>query len=842
MRRGILCLVWIVASAALASAQATVDAPVPASIDEVWLTPGESSASEGSRIIAEVAAQYSATQPIPLVCELEIKGGFHPDGTVTLVVTDDTGAVRVQETRPIKSQDSKVRFEFLCDVSALAPGIYVARMDASLRHFGPTAWCEVMVTRVTDTWLAQRNAALEARIAELAGAMRAQEAAGTANRRLALRLALAEDRRAAAGDALARQDWRTTEACLAYVARTAEAVSAGMALDTDGESLTDAGDVDLGTLRPAEGAFMASNRPVFLFGETLRDASPAMVQRLKYLGLNLAVVDLAPEQTLAADGTPVPFQAVLDPLFAEAESANLSVFVRLSPEKAGADFLVEHPEAGSAESANLATPALHDRFLRHIRAVAPYLAAQRRVRACAVANTPAFVFEDEATRLQFIEQVKTLYEDRHAVNQSWRAHLGSLDEILIGRDPAVHDYREKRAYQWDWQLFHRGLGTAFLQSIRDEIRAQAPDLPLYVTLADDVFEVDESRRGLDREALARLFDFTACTADVSSVSDYYAYDYPNQAAFCTLMRSMEPGKPVFCAEDRFSLAPGLRPETVRAIVYTAVWDAVISGVNAIALPVDGLSAETPDAFEGFATAALDVNRLAPAVLALQRAPIAVGILWSESAKVFDGGDPYLKSARFAFEGASFAGFPMRYVTESQCAAGALDGLKVLIIPETPALRNEAFAAIQSYVDAEGIIAKVGKPIPYNERGQSRQDVIPNTYRTILVRGMNLPTEYLHAMDGVLQVDPVAPAARPVNNYGHPLEGVKTRIAEWNGSTYLYVVNLRREAVYCCLSGTAASGRDLIRGRDVRFPMLLDPLDPMIIRLDAQDAASAIAAR
>ncbi len=102
---------------------------------------------------------------------------------------------------------------------------------------------------------------------------------------------------------------------------------------------------------------------------------------------------------------------------------------------------------------------------------------------------------------------------------------------------------------------------------------------------------------------------------------------------------------------------------------------------------------------------------------------------------------------------------------------------------------------------------------------------------MLVRGENLPTEYLHAMDAVTAFDALPRIPRTVNLSGYPIEGVKSRYVVYEGQGYLYVVNLRREPAMVQLYGGKRSGHDLIQGRDVEFPMQIEPLVPMLIRLD-----------
>jgi len=273
---------------------------------------------------------------------------------------------------------------------------------------------------------------------------------------------------------------------------------------------------------------------------------------------------------------------------------------------------------------------------------------------------------------------------------------------------------------------------------------------------------------------------------------------------------------------------------VFALVQSTLWEAVISGANGMALSAGSDVFQYPEALEAYVTTAQDINRLAPIVEAFQRAAPEVGILFSEASKIMDDGGSHLESAQFAFEGATFAGYSLRFITEEQVIAGALNALNVLIIPDTLAVSDAAFDLLSKFVENGGTVARVGKPIPYNERGISRSDVIRSTANTILVRGLNLPTEYLHAMDAAQEKGALPEIARPINVSGYPVEGIRSRYVEYNGDAYLYIINLRKEPVNCYLAGVYQKGYDLIRGRNISFPRELPPLTPMLVRLEKQN--------
>jgi hypothetical protein len=177
---------------------------------------------------------------------------------------------------------------------------------------------------------------------------------------------------------------------------------------------------------------------------------------------------------------------------------------------------------------------------------------------------------------------------------------------------------------------------------------------------------------------------------------------------------------------------------------------------------------------------------------------------------------------------------VRYITEEQCVNGALDGLKILVLPNTPALGDGAFQKIAEFVEAGGTVARTGTPIPYNERGFSRGDLIRNTGNTVLVRGLNLPTEYLHAMDAATVLGALPQIPRAITVQGYPVEGVKTRYVEYEGGYYIYMLNIRKEPVSVALATQVNRGRDLIQGQDVEFPATLEPLMPRLIKLEPVD--------
>jgi hypothetical protein len=217
-------------------------------------------------------------------------------------------------------------------------------------------------------------------------------------------------------------------------------------------------------------------------------------------------------------------------------------------------------------------------------------------------------------------------------------------------------------------------------------------------------------------------------------------------------------------------------------------------------------------------------------------PARLGILWSDSARTYQDGGIFLEGALAAYEGCSYAGMKIRFVTEDQMIAGELEGLDVVVVEEVPAMRDDAFNALKAFYDStRAALIRAARPIPYNEHGQSRKDVLPYGIHTFLVHDSNTPKEYLHALDAALASGHGENTLRPVNEYGYMLEGVRARHARHEGHDYLYLMNLRTDAILVHASGEAQAGQELIQDEAVTFPLWAQPLEPLLIRLDGPAA-------
>ena len=350
--------------------------------------------------------------------------------------------------------------------------------------------------------------------------------------------------------------------------------------------------------------------------------------RIAAYGLNFATFSFGPSQTLASAADSADFRSKLDPVFSVALENRMSIMVSLAPQTMPSWAVEKFPSiaAGGAGTADVTQPDACQLVERHFKTLVPYLAQQKALDGIALMENPSFKFTGEDIRLRFMKLVKERYGDRHALNKAWKGLFADMDEVEIGWNRVNPRYQDSSAYRYDWQTFHQKLGTEYTAWLRKLVR-DASDKPLMVAFADDVFKAGEAESGIDRETLSAQLELNGVCASNGHTSPYYAIEYPKSLLIYALMRSMAPEKPVVNFDATLTAEQASENPCTFNYIHTAVWEAAMSGMNALALRAD-LAALRPECLEGYAAACLDLNRLSPLVTAFQQAPADVAILWS----------------------------------------------------------------------------------------------------------------------------------------------------------------------------------------------------------------------
>ncbi len=825
---GAICLPWC--AAFMARAQ---ESPAASDTSKLWVE--ELGAARTPQAYVEATVSNQFLLPATVLWDGTIMSAEPFDKIAArIVVEGEDGLPQYAGEVLLDVVTGENPFSIAWNPEGLPDGDYVARLTVDRSEDMELASRTYRIRRITGSHIESLLQDLETDLRELEShvAAVAESVAPYAG----YRLAIVHDYLPVAASAYADGSWRRALDDTRFLQSLLDTIRVDLSLRTAKDEPLLAPIPVVRNTEIRDGMFTSEGRPVFLFGATADyyELAPA-IPILRRYGLNIVETRVGPVDTLeqrSGAGT-VP-QEVMN-LLHSAEDAGMGVTISLAPDAMAPWVYDAWPALAEGGAGTFPYDVTHPRLEsileRHAKTLVPALSDEASLVSLALADRPEMQFLGEPIRQGLITFARNQYGDREIMNRVWGTFYLDFDEVVLNWN------LDRPAYRHDLSLYQYQLGTAFLEGLSDLARRYAPAVAIQVNQSDRAFEAGESAFGLNRESVAEFTDVSGCTAMESLEHPYLALGYPSQSLNYTLLRSLDQDAPVFNSWDSFIPGETAPANVLGVAAYALAWEGAMAGLNASTAPLgkpDGSSQTLlgrPQRLEGYARACLDLNRLAPLVTAFQSAAPEVGILWSLSSKIFEDGTPYLESVKHAYEGCHTFGFKVGFVTEKDIVSGALGDVKILVLPEAPSVSDEAFTLIDAYIAGGGITIRQGKPISYNPRGLARQETLSTSARTILIRGVDWPTEYLHALDAACDLDSAPSVPRAINASRYPLEGVKTRFVEHNGEAYLYAINLRKEPVSVYLAGPFTRGVDLIGGNEVHFPTVMAPAEPVLLRLD-----------
>jgi hypothetical protein len=647
----------------------------------------------------------------------------------------------------------------------------------------------------------------------------------------------------------ADEAWRDTNWPAAYdqareALRIDSAVRTGLTFAAlTPERFAESPSVESNALTIRNGTIKSGDTPVFLFGVRLSLEDAEHVAGIARFGMNAVVLEFGPADVLTDPDTVIDLDAALDPILDACAAQGVAVALQLQPQKMAGWALDQWPEMARTQFDSFHYDVTHPRALDVLKKfyalVGAYVDQEPRIFAVSVADVPRFRISDEPMRRGFIDYLRQVYESNVDMNMAWQTRLPSFDDVPIRWD------WDKRAYQAHLQRYHRNQATGFFSWIVNAFGSNDRDVPLTFTAPNSTFAIGGAKDGIDIEVLNRTFAASGIQSAQSHSPGGYGLPFPGAQMQVTLMRSLNPTKPVFDFDavvgrrDAASSRTAESPLRERA----RLWQLAMAGVDLSVTPsetlvdiVEGrIGLHDARDLAGFISGGETLNRLAGIVQRFQQQAAPVAILWSDSSRMLDGGSPYLPSLRRAYEGAASFGLPVRFISERQAAAGELDQVAVLILPDAPALADDAFDVLDKFVADGGQLVSIGSSLPYDPYGVSRSLRLRASPSTKLVRGGERPIDYLRALDAAVDALGMDDTPRAVDRSGFPMLGVVSRYLEDDQGRYLYLVNLNLQSERIHLPVDHLEGRDLIDGRPVRFPLVLEPLDPMLIALSPPES-------
>lgn len=584
-------------------------------------------------------------------------------------------------------------------------------------------------------------------------------------------------------------------------------------------------------------------RPVFFvgfghFGKVRED-----LEKFPRMGFNLVQIEMGVSDILPRKGE-VNLQKLekdILPLLRRAAQANVRVDLLISPHYMPDWVLQEYPELRQPREGflqySLFAPQSLQVLKEYIRQFAPRLHNQPALNSLCLSNEPMNV-EDPQSPPQLTawhEWLKTRHKTLLTLNTRWQTHYQRWDEIPIPTEGAP--YAEFCEFNQEWTAnWHRQLAQ--------EVKRHLPGVPVHAKLMSWVFLSDrEQHLGIDPQLFAEFCDLSgndALTFYQHAPDSPFAFGWVGTLMAHDLQRSLRDA-PLFNSENHVIPDREQRPvppQHGRAVL----WEEAIRGLSATTFWVwertddpqsdfAGSLLHRPAFIEALAHTALDLNRLAPYVAALQNQPPDIYLYHSPLDLVQQGADAAIARDNL-YIALTMLGVRVGFVTERQAAARQLPaGNKRIVLPGVQYISDDALLALDAYRQRGGGLAALGEPIlRFDRYGRPRSSRLP--VQTI-DRDATLDARLLHQkLARFLDEWGVVRPLRLLSEGGQPAWGVAYRTAPYGNGFVASLCNYTQKPITVRLmndKNQPVQAVNLFTGERVSGQITLQPLEPVLLK-------------
>ena len=593
-----------------------------------------------------------------------------------------------------------------------------------------------------------------------------------------------------------------------------------------------------------DGAFWQNERPVFFtgvghFGQVRED-----IPILNDYGLNIIQFEMGP-----ANGLPSPDKVDLEAIrqnvvqwLDKAAAHNVAVNLLISPHyfpQWAFDADPAHRQCGHGfvkfciEAPN--TRAVMEKWLD---ALMPLIAHHPALHSICLSNEPQYQGRCGYERAAFQAWLKAKWGSIGKANEIYGTQFRRFEDIELPQDAAHY------GLYFDRWRFNQDRFVAFHQMLRGRIHRYDPNLPVHAKVMSQAFE-DPGRFevGIDYERFPKLGSIAGndCVMEFTGERrGEYACDWQTMAMNYTLQHSVAPDSPIFNSENHL-IGDGDTRYIPENYIRTVFWQEAIHGQGATTTWVwergqSGDLAENiltrANCVRAFGRVALDLQRLAPEVHALSRAPGNLSILYSYSSLL--PSKDHVDEARAAFEGAYFAGAVTDFVTERQIESGKLGRYKLVVVPQVSHAPDAVVKGLNDFIQNGGTVLAVGRCFTHDEYGRARKQELVQSGRGRLVAypdSLTAPA-YREILNGLLDETKATRPVRLKGVHGEPVWGVNVRAVETADRLLVNLLNLTREPQTVRMVTNFAARRtvNLMDGKEVESPFVLPPLEPVLLML------------
>ncbi len=465
---------------------------------------------------------------------------------------------------------------------------------------------------------------------------------------------------------------------------------------------------------------------------------------------------------------------------------------------------------------------------------------------------------------RFRKFLKRRYGEISNLNRAWRTNFKGFEQIpfpferkyafpdeSFRRRFCVSGFKEcpKNKVVWrDWLEFHQGQVADWFRWLTKEVKRLDPEGLVTFRPVMNIHWIPE--QGVDWEEMAEFMDVLGGNFYTSFPGVEFGlnvFDAPVSATGINLdfLHSIAPNKPLGnYAFHPHSLPPrSLWRRAPEGYAYALIWHCFLHGMRfctfwlwEMGWPYRGAPEVNCSAFPEVAwdisRAALDLRRLAEFVCQFPPEGTKVGLLLPRLSVFLDRGLFYKVSK--VYRALDFIGAPTKFVTERTMERGALDGLKVLVVPGAPYLPEASYRRILDFVGRGGALVLVGEEaLKFDEWGRARD---LSSLQSGRVRRLSLwelsPQELAQELRGILRAYDSLPPVKVSTLEGRIPWGVEWRATRFGDGWLVYLLNLNLEGVEVRLEPPPGrwEASELISGEKVSFDLELGPFATRLLLL------------
>ncbi len=472
-----------------------------------------------------------------------------------------------------------------------------------------------------------------------------------------------------------------------------------------------------------------------------------------------------------------------------------------------------------------------------------------------LSNEPSFIsaYEPERYNPAWHSWLKEKYVDIESLNAAYDSSYDDFDVLTLSQIFDIGRYRSKHPMYKDYKQFNEELFADWHAWMAEVVKGIIPTVFVHSKTLNYIGmeDVDPELRsqmfnGANYELFSRFSDLNGCdsTGHIQKKHQQFVLDMHYD-----LFESIK-AAPVINSENHI-----IRENSHEAAqyAYSAIWQGAVHGLGASATWIwdkqyeyakqeghyDGILQLKPEHLWQLSRVTMDMNRVSDELAAIQSIKPEVGILYSETARVYS--DSYMNSTYKAYKAVSSTGEKVHFITDT--GNKNFNDLKLIIVPDAVCVTDDIFNAIKDYNGKLLVIGENSLSRTENNQARDASEVAAVLQGAEVVASavsgteMTSPTtdELEEIVSKYVKIFGRGVAVTEAETKDVPSD-VSWIVTEYQGKKLVNICNYGVNPVKLSVSGSAA-WKDLITGEIVPTELAVKPHTPMLL-LQTNEAPTA----